>query len=117
MSLEILNLSKEIYRVNLLNPYPLSDLQVVEWAKCINLLLPEMKPEMLQLIINKMMLGVIEWDGKKGIQNIFSAYKKLINERIVELISLGNNDIEKNRLTEIAKRFVIKNNNRFDGLL
>jgi len=62
---------KELYHVNYLVAYPLSDLMLEGWAKCISELKPELKPLELRELINKMKLGVIPYDPKLGIQNIF----------------------------------------------
>ena len=62
---------KELYHVNYLVAYPLSDIMLEGWAKCIIDLKPKTTPEDLRKVINKMKLGVIPFDPKLGIQNIF----------------------------------------------
>ena len=62
---------KELYHVNYLVAYPLSDTILEGWCKCIIELKPETTPEDIKKMINKMKLGLIPYDPKLGIQNIF----------------------------------------------
>jgi len=66
---------KELYHINYLVAFPLSDLMLEGWAKSIQELAPELTPERLKKIINGMKVGVVNYDTKKGIQNIFLAHK------------------------------------------
>lgn len=68
-----LSLAVEIFHVNQVMPYPLSDLQISDWAKSINELMPEVSSADIKKIIDDFKLDNIEWDNKKGIQNIFNA--------------------------------------------
>lgn len=67
----------------MLLPYPLSGTAIADWAKCINELAPYATPEMLRTIINKFISNDLDYDYKKGIQNIFIAlrpFEAQINE-------------------------------------
>ena len=71
------NLIKELYHVNYLVAYPISDSMLEGWAKCLTELAPGMSSYLLKDIIDKMKMGHIAYDHKKGIQNIFIAYQKM----------------------------------------
>jgi|GEM_PF-3465221 len=60
-----------IYNISHLRPYPLSDSQIEDWSKVINRLLPDLDLYDLSGMIDKMIIGEIEYDNKEGIQNIF----------------------------------------------
>lgn len=68
-----LQIAGEIYEVNQLAPYPLSSIQIEDWARSINKLLPELQVSDLERVINDFKMDKIEWDYRKGIQNIFTA--------------------------------------------
>lgn len=70
-----ISIGKELYRLNLILPYPLSGSALADWAKCINELTPSATPETLRVIINKFIANDLEYDYKKGIQNIFIALR------------------------------------------
>lgn len=77
------NLCLQIWHMNKLLSYPLSDPQIESWAKTINELTPQLTPEQLRFIINGMMLGELDFDPKVGIQNIFKNYKKIVAKKIL----------------------------------
>lgn len=77
--------AKVLINYNQLTPYPYSDLQISDWAKSIDDLMPQIKPETLKTIIDKMKMGVYEFDSKLGIQNIFSGARAFIRDEISEL--------------------------------
>jgi len=70
-------IAKELYHINQLVSYPLSESQIEDWAKSINELSPSTTPQDLKIIINKMKMGEVEYNHIKGIQNIFIALKNL----------------------------------------
>jgi len=74
-----MNLSKELYRINYLVSYPLSDKMIVDWAVCINTLEPFITPEILHEIIDSMIMGCNEYNPNKGIQNIFNSFKNWLS--------------------------------------
>jgi hypothetical protein len=69
-------LVKALYHVNYLTPYAISDTMLEGWANSIQELNPNITPAILKKIIDKMKMGEIEFDNKKGIQNIFKGYKQ-----------------------------------------
>lgn len=73
---------KQLYHVNYLVNYPISDFMLEGWSKSIQELAPEITIEDLKIITDRMKLGSIEFDHRKGIQNIFNGYKTIINEKI-----------------------------------
>jgi hypothetical protein len=66
-----IEISGEIYEVNQLAPYPLSSIQIEDWARSLNRLLPNLEISTLSSLIDDFKRDNIEWDYKKGIQNIF----------------------------------------------
>lgn len=86
------NLAIQLFHVNQLTPYPYSDAMLEAWAVSILELTPEIKAEDLKFIIDKMKLGAIPYDSKKGIQNIFNGYLLLLTEKIEEISRHINND-------------------------
>lgn len=66
-----LQIASEIYEVNLLAPYPLTSIQIEDWSRSLNKLLPNLEISVLEKLIDDFKTDAIEWDYKKGIQNIF----------------------------------------------
>jgi hypothetical protein len=79
---KISNLSKELYHINYLINYPLSDNMIEGWERTLNELEPEITAEVIKWIVDNSKLGFFEWDNKKGIQNIFEGFRKYINYKI-----------------------------------
>jgi hypothetical protein len=77
-------IGKELYRLNMLLPYPLSGTAIADWAKCINELAPYATPEMLKSIIDKFITNNAEYDYKKGIQNIFIALRPYSQNKLTQ---------------------------------
>lgn len=71
-----IKLSAIIYHVNQLTAYPLSAIQIEDWARSINELRPNQNLFILKSIINMMKIGSIDFNSRIGIQNIFLALKK-----------------------------------------
>lgn len=71
-----LEIAQVVFLVNQLISYHLSDLQISDWARTISRLKPDITPEYLNKIIDLFIVGDIEWDTRKGIQNIFMAINK-----------------------------------------
>jgi hypothetical protein len=78
------SIGKELYRLNMLLPYPLSGTAIADWAKCINELAPFATPEMLRNIINKFISNDLEYNYKKGIQNIFIALRPYQQDKLTQ---------------------------------
>jgi hypothetical protein len=88
-------LGTELYRLNYALPYPLSGTALADWAKCISELAPYATPEILKEIINKFLRADLEYDNKKGIQNIFIALRpynqpKLTQQQIDDMFGGRN---------------------------
>lgn len=64
-------IAQAVFHVNQLVPYALTDLQISDWAKSINKLIPELDIDSLVYVIDQMKMGRIEWNPKLGIQNLF----------------------------------------------
>lgn len=62
---------KELYHVNQLTPFPVSDDRIVEWAKSIEEILPQLDINHLRELFVDFKLGKISYDKNDGIQNIF----------------------------------------------
>lgn len=67
---------RELFHVNYLTAYPISDHILEGWARSIIQLRPDITPEMVRSAIDKMKQGIIQFDHRKGIQNIFVAFAK-----------------------------------------
>ena len=96
---------KELYHINQIANYPVSDLNLETWAKSIKELTPEITPEILKKIINKYKTGYYKWDSKVGIPNIFNGYHLLILEKIEWL---AHNDQFKNEKEIDKLNFIIR---------
>lgn len=79
-----LNLINELFYVNCIVAYPVSDTTLEMWSKSILELEPEITPEVVKWIMNKMIMGLIPYDSKIGIQNIFNGFRKYIDFQINE---------------------------------
>jgi hypothetical protein len=64
---------------NQLRSFKLNDVEVLEWKDTLIRIKPDLTPAMLQYAIDRLMDGELEYNEKRGIQNIFSALK-LIGE-------------------------------------
>lgn len=71
-----LEIAEIIWHVNLLMNFPLTDIQIESWSRSINELRPEQDLSKLIAVINMMKIGSIEFNSRKGIQNIFVALKE-----------------------------------------
>ena len=78
-------LVKELYHINYVVNYPLSDIMLEGWEKTIKELEPEITNEVIKWILDKVKLGYIDWDNKKGVQNIFDGFRKYIEFKIREV--------------------------------
>ena len=82
LSSEITKIGQVIVHINQLTPFPYSDFQLIDWAKSINELTPELTPDILKKIIDKFKIGIYEFDSRAGIQNVFRGYKLILGEKI-----------------------------------
>ena len=99
LSSELTKIGQVIVHINQLTPFPYSDFQLIDWAKSINELTPELTPDILKKIIDKYKLGIYEFDSRAGIQNIFRGYKLILGEKMEFLRKLRNqsNEAELNK--------------------
>ena len=74
-------------KVNALYAYPLNKEQVEDWVAIIDELLPDLTPEELDNTVKKAILGVVDWDVKKGVQNLIQAAVDPDSEMMSELRS------------------------------
>ncbi len=70
-----IEIGKLIYKINYLISFPMDDILLTEWSKNLNRIMPDLDIHALSEIIDKMLTGEIEYDTRKGIQNIFLALK------------------------------------------
>lgn len=68
-----IEIAKIVYHINQLIAYPLSAIQIEDWARSLNELYPKIDLNILKNTIRMMKLGKIDFDSKKGIQNITCA--------------------------------------------
>lgn len=68
---------KAVYQFNQLRAYSLTEIEIMEWARSIERLVPDLDVDALNFAIDCMKTGEIDFDMKSGIQNIFEALKKV----------------------------------------
>jgi hypothetical protein len=71
-----------VFDMNLFRSYPLSDNQIIDYAKYINRVMPDLELKYLRAVIDGMLQGKIEYNHNNGIQNIFKALKSAIGETL-----------------------------------
>lgn len=81
------DLSKALYHFNYLTSFPYSDLVLEGWANSIIELEPAITPEIIKWITDKMKVGLIDFDAKKGIQNIFVGFRVYIDLKLLNVAS------------------------------
>jgi hypothetical protein len=74
----------ELFHYNQLTAFPLSDAQIIDWAKSIKEIAPQLTTEILREIIRRFKVGQGEFDSKLGIQNIFGGYRTFLREQMAE---------------------------------
>lgn len=103
-----LNLINELFYINCIIAYPISDLTLEMWSKLILELEPEITPDVIKWIINKMAIGLIPYDSKIGIPNIFNGFRKYISIKIEQTCKPG---MQGNKWTELYKKYNLNKNN------
>lgn len=68
---------KALVRINQLVPYPLTADDIYDWAMSIERIATGVEPFAISFVIDQYMMGVMEYDKSKGIQNIFTGLKKI----------------------------------------
>lgn len=81
---ELERLCKIIYQCNQLRPYPLTAMEIAEYADSLLRLIPDLNFEKVEFMVDQMLLGNIEWDTKLGIQNLTNGLK-VIGEAVIGL--------------------------------
>lgn len=82
LSLEIKEMGIELFQYNQLTAFPISDAQIIDWAKTFSEVAPNLTPAIMHQLINRMKVGTEEFDSRLGVQNIFNAYRKFLNKEI-----------------------------------
>tara|TARA_R110000868_G_scaffold119785_2_gene317817 strand:- start:7304 stop:7609 length:306 start_codon:yes stop_codon:yes gene_type:complete len=83
---DVVAIARSLVHYNQLTPYILSDTQLQDWAKSILELAPDIKPNTLRMLIDKMKTGEYDFDNKLGIQNILKAYRAYKLKNIIPRI-------------------------------
>lgn len=78
------SIAKQVYQINQLIPYPLTDIQIEDVSKSLSELLPELNSEDLKTIIDRFKMNHYEWDRTKVIQNIFKYAPEVLKTRLDE---------------------------------
>lgn len=84
LSLEVKSMGVELFHYNQLTSFPLSDAQIIDWAKSIKEIAPNLTVEILHEIIRRFKIGHGEFDSRLGIQNIFNGYRTFLREQMAE---------------------------------
>jgi hypothetical protein len=74
---EFEQLCQIVYQVNFLRQYPLSPVEIAEWARTLVEFDPELDYATLKFIIQQMKFGNLEYEQKDGVQNLTRAFQKI----------------------------------------
>ncbi len=77
-------LVKAVYHFNYLTSFPMPDTMLEFWANSINELEPELTPDVVKWIADRMKTGHIQYDHRLGIQNVFNGFRVYLNFKIKE---------------------------------
>lgn len=77
------DIAKIIYHINQVRTYPLTAIEIEDWSRSINEILPELELDNLRELVVEMKKGNIEYDNTRGIQNIFKGLNRLDMRGIV----------------------------------
>ena len=107
----------ELYQINQVTTFPVSDKNLEAWGNSIIELAPELTPEILKKIINKYKTGYYQWDNKVGLPNIFKGYHQLILEKIEWLARIDQfkNEKEIDKLDFIVKKLFPRKSNAYSS--
>ena len=84
-STKIEQIAKELFHINYLVAFPISDPMLEGWARSIDELDPQATPEEIKELIGNMKKGLEEFDKNKGIQNIFIGLRRLRMKKMNEI--------------------------------
>lgn len=79
--------AKILWHINQIVSYPMSDHQIEDWARSLMELKPNTDLAALKFLIDKFKTGDMEYDYRKGIQNIFIGLRYVYQENGVYKIS------------------------------
>lgn len=65
-------MATQIVHVNQLIAFPLSPEQIIDWTRSVIELRPDVTPALMKEVIDAMKTGIIDYDVRKGVQNIFN---------------------------------------------
>lgn len=101
---KLAELAKAVYHFNYLTAFPVADYMLEAWAKVIAELEPEITPEVVKWIIDRMKTGHIAYNDKIGIQNVFNGFRVYISAKIQEL---KENPPEREKWSSLYKKYRI----------
>jgi hypothetical protein len=67
-----------VRRFNQLRHFPLTEGEVFQWVASFNRVMPNLDPEALAFVIDAMISGDYEYDGRAGIQYVVAAIKDVV---------------------------------------
>jgi len=70
--------SSIVYEVNQLRQYPLTAVEIAEWADTLLEFKSDLDYEALRFIIQQMKFGNLEYEQKDGVQNLTRAFQKIM---------------------------------------
>ncbi len=68
---------KQLFCINQLVPFPLSETQIEDWSSTLKRLAPNVTDQQLQTVLDKFATNRTKWNEKQGIQNIFRGLELL----------------------------------------
>lgn len=87
-------LTRELFQVNLLSNYILSDQMIENWTLTVVEICKDITPEILKMLIDKMKGGYLDFDSKLGVRNIVNAYFRYKNDKNFKIDAIGKISIE-----------------------
>lgn len=72
---------KVVAKVNNLVGFQKDAAELIDWGKEIDRLFPEMELEKISFLMDQFMLGNLDWDDKKGIQNLTVNLSRVVREK------------------------------------
>lgn len=70
-----INVSQSIHDIVFLSPFEISDLELIDWAKRILKIHPNVDPLDIQAVVDDFTTGDLPYDNKLAIRNIFIGLK------------------------------------------
>lgn len=82
LNTEVKELAKQLYHLNQLTPYTITDIQIEDMAYSIYELVPELKPYQLKRMIDRFKIGIYDWDRAYLLPNIMKKAYQIISEEV-----------------------------------